>query len=329
MQDVADRAGVSRARVSLVMRDSPRVSERSRAAVLAAAAELRYRPNLMARNLASRRTMTIGLVLSDLHNPFYAETTDGIHRAATEAGYRIVINTGLRSVAGEQDAVDTFLQLRTDGVIMVGPWLPDCRLERLARETSLVVVGRTPETDGFDTVNVDDRLGARLVVDHLVGLGHARIAHIDGGGGAGAAQRKAGYEAAMVDHGLAEHRRVVAGEFTEAAGVRGVEELLADGLRPTAIFAANDLMATGALDQLEGVGLRVPEDVSLVGFDNTALAALRHIGLTTVNQPSEILGRLAAQCLIERLDGGRVDPVHHVLAPALVRRATSASPAPR
>ena len=132
MEDVASRAGVSRALVSLVMRNSPKVSERSRIAVLEAAEELGYRRNLMAHHLASRRTMTIGLVLNDLHNPFFAEMTDGIHKAALETGYRIVINTGLRNRAGEKAAVDTFLEFRTDGIILVGSELSSDTLEALA-----------------------------------------------------------------------------------------------------------------------------------------------------------------------------------------------------
>lgn len=323
MDDVAARAGVSRALVSLVMRNSPKVSDHSRAAVLEAADALGYRPNLMARNLASNRTMTIGLVLNDLHNPYFAEITDGIHRAATAAGYRIVINTGLHSLEGEQAAVDTFLQFQVDGMILVGAWLAEDELARLAGETSLVVIGRAIDTDLFDTVNVDDKLGAQLVVDHLVGLGHRRIAHLDGGGGAGAPERREGYEVAMAANGLADQVRVVSGEYTEAAGNTTAEELLEQGEMPTAIFAANDFMATGALDRLEDAGLRVPQDVSLVGFDNTALAALHHIALTTVNQPREIMGSLAGESLVERLGGGRDNAIHHVLAPSLVERRTS------
>lgn len=323
MEDVASRAGVSRALVSLVMRNSPKVSESSRAAVLEAAADLGYRRNFMAHQLASRRSMTIGLVLNDLHNPFFAEMTDGIHQAAVESGYRIVINTGLRNLAGERAAVDTFLEFRTDGIILVGTELSDDDLTALANETTLVVAARASGADNYDTVTVDDWLGARMVVDHLVALGHSRIAHIDGGTGSGALQRSQGYRAAMERHGLSDCVRIVAGEYSERAGAEAVEGLLSDGGMPTAIFAANDLMATGVLDRLEDEGLRVPADVSLVGFDNTSLAALHHISLTTVNQPRELLGRLAADFLIERLDAGREDAVHRLLEPSLVCRSTS------
>ena len=323
MEDVASRASVSRALVSLVMRNSPKVSERSRVAVLEAAEELGYRRNLMAHHLASRRTMTIGLVLNDLHNPFFAEMTDGIHETALEAGYRIVINTGLRNRAGEKAAVDTFLEFRTDGIVLVGSELSADELEALASETNLVVAARASTADSYDTVSIDDRLGARMVVDHLVNLGHRRIAHIDGGPGAGARKRREGYKTAMEQSGLSEHVRIVAGEYSEHAGTAGVDQLLSDGEIPTAIFAANDLMATGVLDRLQYRGLRVPDDVSLVGFDNTAMAALHQMSLTTVDQPCELLGRLAARYLIERLDEERTDAVHELLTPSLVCRSTS------
>lgn len=323
MEDVASRAGVSRALVSLVMRDSPKVSEHSRAAVLEAAEALGYRRNLMAHHLASRRTMTIGLVLNDLHNPFFAEMTDGIHEAAQKAGYRIVINTGLRNLAGERAAVDTFLQFRTDGMILVGSELSADELEVLASETNLVVAARVSTSDSYDTVSIDDRLGAQMVVDHLVDLGHRRIAHIDGGPGAGARKRREGYKAAMEQRGMSEHVRIVAGEYSEHAGTVGVDQLLSDGEIPTAIFAANDLMATGVLNRLQYGGLRVPDDVSLVGFDNTAVAALHQMSLTTVDQPCELLGQLAARYLIERLDEEREGAVHHLLTPSLVCRNTS------
>ena len=328
MEDVANRAGVSRALVSLVMRNSPKVSDKSRAAVLAAADELGYRPNLMARNLASRRTMTIGLVLNDLHNPFFAEITDGIHRAASEAGYRLVINTGLRSMEGEQAAVDTFLEFRTDGVILVGAWMVQDQLEELARETELVVVARTVDGEGFDTVNVDERKGGHLIVDHLAALGHRHIAYIDGGEGAGAIERRTGYLEGMTAHGLDDEVTIVGGTYDETAGTKGVQQLIDTGRMPTAIFAGNDFMAISALDRLEDEGLHVPDDVSLVGFDNTALAGLHHIGLTSVDQPPSVLGGLAMQCLVERLEEGRTEAVHHVIAPTLVTRTTS-GPAPK
>lgn len=324
MKKVAERAGVSTALVSLVMRGAPNVSDHRRARVLEAADELGYRPNVLARNLASRRTQTIGVVLNDFHNLFFAEVADGIQAAADAAGYRLLYGNGKHSIEGEAEAVETFLQFRVDGVVLAGS-LDVEAMEKAARSAAVVVVGRSESSDYVDTVNTDDRAGAGLAVDHLVGLGHRRIAHIDGGGGAGAAERAEGYCDSMRRHGLEDCIQIAPGDYDESGGKAGAAELMDASPAPTAIFASNDLSAIGALDQLLTLGLRVPEDVSLVGFDNTALAAMSYISLTTINQPTGDLGRAAIDLIVERLDG-RSESVDFVGPPALVVRSSTAPP---
>ena len=324
MEDVAREAGVSRALVSLVMRDSPKVSEKRRARVLTAAARLGYRPNAMARGLASRRTRTIGVLLNDLHNPFFAEILDGIFDTADELDYRLLIGSGRRRAPGELRAVEAFLEHRADGLLLVSPRLRQADILSIGRQIATVTVARDIRTDVLDSVSNDDRAGGRLAVRHLAELGHRRIAHIDGGRGAGARARREGYLQEMGLLGLEAH--VVSGEFTEAAGVRAAERLLAARELPTAIFAANDLVAAGALDRFEDAGLHVPDDVSIVGYDNTFLAALHHMSLTTIDQPRPEIGRLALSTLVERIDGSRERPVHLRLPPSLVVRATTAPP---
>jgi DNA-binding LacI/PurR family transcriptional regulator len=325
MEDVAARAGVSRALVSLVMRGAPNVSDAKRQAVLEAAAELGYRPHAMARSLAQRRADMVGVLLSDLHNPFFAEIYDGLERAAGERGLRLLVSTGGRRRAGELAAVETFLGLRLDGVVLASTVLDARAIEAVASTVPVAMVSRTTRSRLVDTVVCDDGRGAELAVEHLVGLGHQRIAHIDGGSGAGARARRNGYVRAMRRLGLARHIRIEPGEFTEGAGAEAAKRLVTTGERPTAMFAANDLAAVGALSILENEGLRVPGDVSLVGFDNSALARLDAVPLTTINQPRYEMGRLTMQALIERIEGS-TDLARHVLQPDLVVRASTGPP---
>lgn len=324
MDDVARRAGVSRALVSLVMRDSDKVSDRSRTAVLDAAAALGYRPNLSARHLASKRTRTFGMVINDLHNPYFAGVADGVKAAADASGYRLLLNSAFLSDDDERSALETFIDFNVDGIILSGARVSRSVIEHTAESVPVVVASDPVESTKVDTINNDDHAGATLVVEHLVGLGHRQIVHIDGGNGAGAKERKAGYVEAMERHGLVPN--VVPGVFTEASGVDAAELALKQEVPFTAVFAGNDMSALGALDALDAAGRRVPDDVSLVGYDNTFVAALRHIGLTTIDQGRDRIGRLAVEMLIERVENGRTEARHLTTAPTLVVRSTTAPP---
>lgn len=326
MEDVAREAGVSRALVSLVVRDSPKVSEERRARVVAAAARLGYRPNAWARGLASRRTGMIGVLLNELHNPFYAEIMDGIDAGAAAAGYRVLLGTAGSRPGGERTALETFLELRADGVVLVGPRLSSREIAGAARTVPVVVVARGMRSAAADSITNDERHGARLVVEHLVGLGHRAIAHVDGGSGAGAAARRAGYKEAMRGARLAREIRIVAGDYTDLAGLAAADAILRSRRLPTAIFAANDLAAAAMIDRFENAGLRVPADISIVGHDNTFLAALHHIALTTVDQPRPEMGRRAMALLVERMVGKRTAPVNVRVTPSLVVRSTTGPP---
>ena len=195
----------------------------------------------------------------------------------------------------------------------------------LTRRPPATVIGRRVVGEQIDTVMVDDGVGVRLVLDHLASLGHRRIAHVDGGIGAGSDSRRDAFLANARSLGLVPS--VVEGDFTEAAGLASIDRLMSIAPRPTAVFAGNDLLAIGVMAGLQDRGLRVPEDVSVVGFDNTFVSALRHVALTSVDQPTRRLGEIAVGLLHERLHSGRVEPRHETIQPTLVRRTTT-GPAP-
>ena len=326
MEDVARRAGVSRSLVSLVMRDSPHVSAERRTRVLAAAAELGYSPNAMARGLASRQSGLVAVLLNDLHNPFFAETYDGLVDAAESMGYRLLLGAGSDRRQTELVAMRGFLEYRPDGIVLVSPRLPSGAIAAVAASVPVVVIGRSVRADGVDSVMTDERVGARLAVDHLAELGHRRIVHIDGGRGAGAAPRRQGYRRAMERAGLGRHIEVLGGDYTERAGAEAGELIAARTRLPTALFAANDLVAVGAIDAIERRGYGVPADVSVVGYDNTFFARLGHVSLTTVDQPREEMGRIAVKLLADRMDGGHRSSELVLTTPTLVARDTTGPP---
>ncbi len=320
MDDVAEHAGVSRALVSLVMRDSPRVSDHSRAKVLASAAELDYRPNVWARNLASGQTNTIGVMLNDLHNPYFAELAEGVAAGATENGMEVLITSGWQREAGENAAIETLLNLRTDGIVLGAARFGSEAFSEMAQQIPTVAVSNFHEPDAMDTLCNDEAYGAELIVEHLTSLGHTRIVHIDAGNAPGAPERRKGFTTAMSQRGLAPI--VFEGDFNEQSAREAAVDIMKLKEPPTAIFAANDLAASGVFAHLRSVGVRIPDDVSVVGYDDTVLAGLGAISLTTVRQPVQMFGRRATELLIERING-RQDAKHELLRPSLVVRSTT------
>ncbi len=328
MEDVARLAGVSRALVSLALRGSPRVSAASSERIAEAARQLGYRPNAVARQLASKGSATIGVLLNDLHNPFFAEIYDGLQHAAEALGYRLLLTTSRQRDAGEQVAIDIMLEHRVDGMVLTSPRLPSSAVTAAAAHTPVAVIGRRVNGKNVDSVMTDDSIGVGLAVQHLAHLGHRAIVHIDGGRGAGAVHRRAAYIRTMQDLDLGPPD-VISGDFTEDSGGRGAETLLRRRHLPTAVLAANDLVALGAIATLEAAGHPVPSAISVIGYDNSFVAGLRHVSLTTIDQPRFEIGDLALRLVQERIVGERTTARHEALVPTLVTRRTTAVPRPQ
>lgn len=328
IHDVARAAGVSKSVVSRVVSGQGVVSDVSRRAVLEAVEAVGYRPNAVARSLVRRRTHTLGVLVSDLHNSFFAEVLDGIGAIARAAAHQVVVVSGDCDPGREEELIRTLVELRVDGIVLASPQVADAVVEQVARVVPVAVVARLVPVPGVDSVTNDDRRGAELAVEHLLGLGHRRIAMLGGGDRAGATARRRGYEEAMERAGLGGRSLVLQGGYAEEDGYRATRRLLAlPGSPVTAVFAANDLSATGALNALDEAGLAVPGDVSLVGFDNTSIAGLGHVSLTTVHQDRHELGRRAAALVLDRYADRARSPRAVVLQPSLVARRTS-GPAP-
>jgi len=329
MVDVAARAGVSKSLVSLVFQGSTAVSPKRREAVLQAAADLGYRANGLARRLVSGRTRTCGVVVTDLHNPFYAEILDGINVACRKAGFHaLVVSAGRANEVPE--SVELLLELRVEGLVLIGSEMLAPELEALALQVHTVLVGAGPadQYEGTDTIVNDDLLGARIAVQYLLSLGHRSVAHLGDDNAAAGRRRRAGYEEAMTEAGLESAIAVFAGDVSEHGGYRSALGALADSPSTTALFVVNDFAAIGAYDAVEEAGLAVPADISLCGYDNTFLSATRHLSLTTISQPRREMGELAVESLLERV-AGRKEPKHQVLAPELVVRSSTGPPARR
>jgi DNA-binding LacI/PurR family transcriptional regulator len=323
LDDVAARVGVSTASVSLVLRGAPGPSAETRRRVLEAAAELGYRADRTASMLARRRRHLLGVML-DIRSPFHAELVEEIQAEADRIGYEVVLSTLTRH-RDEDRALETLLDFRCEAVLLLGPDAAEQRLADLSAQVAVVAIGRRVAAGDVDVVRSADHVGVSEALAHLTDLGHRHIAFVDGGRGVVAAARRRGYRDGMRRAGLAEEIRIIGGDHTEEGGIRAGRLIAAGGDRPTAVVASNDRCAVGVMDAFVRAGIEVPAQISVVGYDDSTLARLAHIDLTTVNQDPAAQARHAVLAAVQRLDRGRTQRLEVVLSPRLVVRGTTAS----
>lgn len=325
MEDVARVAGVSHQTVSRVLNNHPNVSAKTRERVEQAISELGYRRNTAARSLVTRRSQTIGVLGSELAQYGPSHTLLGLQQAAREAGYFVSV-AGLRDVTPEsiKDAVAHFMDQGVDGIVVTVPHPGTFEvLKDVTTQVPLVAVGAVGD-EQLTGAAVDQQEGARLVVEHLVDLGHRRIGHLSGPSGwIDAAARVEGWRDAMAAAGL-DAAPVIEGDWTAECGYRQGLAIAAER-SITALFVANDQMALGVLRAFHEAGVRVPEDISVVGFDDQPESAYFIPPLTTVAQDFEELGHRCIALLLDRLENGRPGaPV--TVTPRLVTRNTTSTP---
>lgn len=326
LEMVAERSGVSPATVSRILNGSAVVSDAKREVVERAIADLGFVPNPIARGLAGGRTLSVGVVTQAIDSPYYGIALRGIEDELDKAGYNALFVSGHWNAVEEARCIESLRARRVDGIIVLTGRLSDAALRQCAKTVPVIVTGRTLKSAGLVSLNFDNIAGARMATEHLIALGHRRIAFIAGDPDhPDAIEREQGYRAALESAGIEFQPGLVApGQFHEESGRVAMEHLLQARQRFTAVFAANDQMALGAALALHQRGLRVPDDISLVGFDDLAASMYTLPPLSTVRQPGYDLGRLAAKAMLQLLTG--VKPKLEVPAPRFIARESSARP---
>jgi LacI family transcriptional regulator len=296
IRDVAAEAGVSVATVSRVFNEKGPIREETLQRVQDVARRLCYVPHAAARSLSSRSTKTIGVVLPDLHGEFFSEVIRGIDMAARDSGYHVLLS-GSHADRDEMRAVVQAVRGRVDGLIIMSPDLkPSALVADLP--VSIPIVLLNSRVAGLPSITIDNAGGARAMVQHLIGSGHDKIAFLTGpANNADAEQRRRGYLAGMSRRGLAPLE--IKGNFTEESGYEAAQHFVRLATRASAVFAANDAMAIGALAALTEAGVRVPDDVVLVGFDDVPIARFLSPPLTTVKVPIADLGRRGFEAILQ------------------------------
>jgi LacI family transcriptional regulator len=319
---VAGRAGVSIATVSRVLRGTAPVAVATRAKVIAAVDELRYTPSRLGRSLAEGQHAANGIVFPDLSGPYFAEVVLGYEEVAAELGRSVLI----LSTHGRQAASEMVLNLaaRVDGLVVLGRTVDDAALEALVRKKLPLVLLARDDVPGVDSVTAENVSSARALVGHLIADHDYRdLAFLgDASTSPDTSQRWDGFQQGLHDHGIDAPPRLVPCAFDEAGGRHAAREVLVAANRPRVLVCANDEIALGAITTAEELGLTVPDDVAITGWDDVMAARHARPGLTTVRQPMRELGARAARRLHERLAGDSSDPRHEVLPTQLVLRAS-------
>jgi LacI family repressor for deo operon, udp, cdd, tsx, nupC, and nupG len=331
IKDIAERLGVSAATVSRALSDSGLVAEPTLSRIREVAREMNYRPNVSARNLRTQRAMAVLMVVRDVGNPFYLEILKGVEATARAAGYSVLMGNTENDSDREVEYFDMLRDGHADGMILMTGKLPerDGFLSSIANAPIVVALEEIQDA-GFPHVLIDNEGAARNAVEHLIGLGHRRIAHVSGPvPEIMSIHRRDGYRTAMAAAGLpVPNGYEPVGDYLLHTGQRLCRGLVELPEPPTAIFVANDEMAFGVIHELRKLGLDVPGDVSVVGFDDLFLSEAFYPPLTTVSQPRTDIGRTAMTMLLDMLSGGLTPRKPAVLPTTLKIRGTTA-PAPK
>ncbi len=326
IREVAESAGVSYATVSHVINNTRVVSHETRERVVSAMASLNYRPNALARSLRQGKTNTIGLVLPDSANPFFAEISRGIEDEAFKKGYSVFLCNTELDTQRELFYVDVLSKKQVDGIIFVAAGDQADSLDFLLdRNMPVVMIDRNLPNVEVDAVLTDNQLGGFLATRHLIELGHQHIACIAGPSSiTPSSERIIGYRRALEEAGLpCDESLIICGDYHSQSGLEITHSILMMNPRPTAIFALNDLMALGALRAAAEAGYAVPRDLAVVGYDDLEIARFTNPPLTTIAQPKKEIGVQAVHLLVERISQKNRPPSRLVLAPELViRRST-------
>lgn len=321
LYDVATEAGVSPSLVSLYLKDPERVSAKRRDAVHRAINELGYRPSRAATTLASNSTKSIGLVIDDYRNPWFVDLLRGMESVLSDLGYQVTLADSRPGEHRIKEATDGLLAMHVDALVLAAE--PSTTMLDRTWVPTVVAGWRNGVPAGADLITNDDDAGGSMATNHLLGLGHTRIGHLSGHDGA-SAHRRAGYLRAMAAAGV-EAMVAESDGTSEEDGYASACRLLDHHPGTTAIFAANDTMALGAFAALKARGLSIPQDVSVIGYDNSPLAKSRFLDLTSIDNRSDVVGASAARRLLDRLENPKLEAEKTLIEPTLVLRGTTAN----
>lgn len=330
LRDIADKTGFSTNTVSLALRKSPRIPKETRDIISAAAAELNYLPNQIAKSLVSRETKTIGLVLTDITNPTLTLTAQSVEIALAKRGYGTLFATSNNTLEEEIKVVEMFRSRQVDGMLIYPTshnQLDHIRPLRRANYPVVLLIG-DPDS-GLDAVSVDDRRGAYKATRHLIELGHKRIGILDASSPIGNVEKLEGYQQALSEAGIDYDQSLAVDPKGHSApkGYHAMDEMMALSPPPTAIFAANDSLATGALRWCHKHNLKIPDDLAIIGFDNIELAEYAATSLSTINYAADQVSRMAVDRLMDLIAAGDhlPDPEVTLIDPDLIIRESTQS----
>ncbi len=330
IKDIALLANVSHTTVSRALNDKTRIRNETKEKILSIAKELNYRPNFVARSLVMKRTRTLGLITTTIINPFYTELAQGIEATAIELGYNIILCCTNSDLSIEKRYIEMLRSKGVDGLIITSAHIHDPNIEELAKEgVPIVLVNRRTYEPGvrekIDYVGVNNILGGYLAVEHLIKLGHERIGIIGGSSESSVSfERLEGGRQALGAYGLRERSDYfLEGNFLKNSGYQGGKRFVQMAEPPTAIFATNDYMALGTYEAILEEGLKIPEEIALIGFNDIEFTAMKGIELSTIGQKKYEMGAFAVRLLIEGIEGVRGGtPKEIILEPELIIRKT-------